>query len=43
MMRPYLTEQWYVNARELATPALAAVREGKPVRPAELKTPISSR
>jgi valyl-tRNA synthetase len=26
---PYLTDQWYVNAKELAKPAIAAVRSGK--------------
>ena len=29
VIEPYLTEQWYVNAHELAKPAIAAVREGK--------------
>ncbi len=29
VIEPYLTEQWYVNANELAKPALAAVRDGK--------------
>jgi valyl-tRNA synthetase len=29
IIEPYLTEQWYVNAQELAKPAIAAVREGK--------------
>jgi len=29
VIEPYLTEQWYVNAQELAKPAIAAVREGK--------------
>jgi valyl-tRNA synthetase len=29
VIEPYLTEQWYVNAAELAKPAIAAVREGK--------------
>ncbi len=29
VIEPYLTEQWYVNAHELAKPALAAVREGE--------------
>ena len=28
-IEPYLTDQWYVNAGELAKPAMAAVREGK--------------
>jgi valyl-tRNA synthetase len=28
-IEPWLTDQWYVNAAELAKPALAAVREGK--------------
>ena len=28
-IEPYLTDQWYVNAAELAKPAMAAVREGK--------------
>ncbi len=29
VIEPYLTDQWYVNAAELAKPAMAAVREGK--------------
>ena len=29
VIEPYLTEQWYVNAKTLAQPAIAAVREGK--------------
>src|SRR5690348_3521180 len=29
VIEPFLTDQWYVNAHELAKPALAAVREGK--------------
>ncbi|MDX2308250.1 MAG: valine--tRNA ligase [Hyphomicrobium sp.] len=29
VIEPWLTDQWYVNAAELAKPALAAVREGK--------------
>ena len=29
VIEPYLTDQWYVNAQELAKPAIAAVREGK--------------
>ncbi|WP_426168832.1 valine--tRNA ligase [Sandarakinorhabdus sp. DWP1-3-1] len=28
VIEPYLTDQWYVNAAKLATPALAAVRSG---------------
>ena len=28
VIEPYLTEQWYVNAAELAKPAIAAVRNG---------------
>ncbi len=28
-IEPFLTEQWYVNAAELAKPAIAAVREGR--------------
>ncbi|MDP2411762.1 MAG: valine--tRNA ligase [Pseudolabrys sp.] len=28
VIEPYLTEQWYVNAAELAKPAIAAVRDG---------------
>ncbi len=31
VIEPYLTDQWYVNAKELAKPAIAAVREGKTV------------
>jgi valyl-tRNA synthetase len=29
VIEPFLTEQWYVNAAELAKPAIAAVRDGK--------------
>jgi valyl-tRNA synthetase len=29
VIEPFLTEQWYVNAKELAKPAIAAVRAGK--------------
>jgi valyl-tRNA synthetase len=29
VIEPFLTDQWYVNARKLAEPAIAAVREGK--------------
>jgi valyl-tRNA synthetase len=29
VIEPFLTDQWYVNANELAKPAIAAVREGK--------------
>jgi valyl-tRNA synthetase len=29
VIEPYLTEQWYVDAKILASPALEAVREGK--------------
>jgi valyl-tRNA synthetase len=29
VLEPWLTEQWYVNAKSLAGPALAAVREGR--------------
>jgi valyl-tRNA synthetase len=29
VIEPWLTDQWYVDARTLAQPALAAVREGK--------------
>jgi valyl-tRNA synthetase len=29
VIEPYLTDQWYVNAKELAKPAIAAVRKGK--------------
>ncbi|HXZ22518.1 MAG TPA: valine--tRNA ligase [Pseudolabrys sp.] len=29
VIEPYLTDQWYVNAKELAKPAIAAVRTGK--------------
>jgi len=29
VIEPFLTDQWYVNATELAKPAIAAVREGK--------------
>jgi valyl-tRNA synthetase len=31
VIEPYLTDQWYVDARTLAQPALAAVREGRTV------------
>ena len=29
IIEPYLTDQWYVDAKTLAAPALAAVREGE--------------
>jgi valyl-tRNA synthetase len=29
VIEPYLTDQWYVNAKEMAKPAIAAVRQGK--------------
>jgi valyl-tRNA synthetase len=29
VIEPFLTDQWYVNAKELAKPAIAAVQEGK--------------
>jgi valyl-tRNA synthetase len=29
VVEPYLTDQWYVNAKEMAKPAIAAVRDGK--------------
>ncbi len=29
VIEPYLTDQWYVNAKKMAEPALAAVRSGK--------------
>ena len=29
VIEPFLTDQWYVNAAEMAKPAIAAVREGK--------------
>jgi valyl-tRNA synthetase len=29
VIEPYLTDQWYVNAKELAKPAIADVRNGK--------------
>ena len=29
VIEPYLTDQWYVNAKKLAEPAIAAVRAGK--------------
>ncbi|HEU5017905.1 MAG TPA: valine--tRNA ligase [Pseudolabrys sp.] len=29
VIEPFLTDQWYVNAEELAKPAIAAVREGR--------------
>jgi valyl-tRNA synthetase len=28
-IEPFLTDQWYVNAEELARPAMASVREGR--------------
>jgi valyl-tRNA synthetase len=28
-VEPFLTDQWYVNARELAKPAIASVKEGR--------------
>jgi valyl-tRNA synthetase len=31
VVEPYLTDQWYVDAKTLAAPAIAAVREGKTV------------
>jgi valyl-tRNA synthetase len=31
VVEPWLTDQWYVNAAELAKPAMAAVEEGKTV------------
>jgi valyl-tRNA synthetase len=31
VIEPYLTDQWYVDARTLAQPALAAVRDGRTV------------
>jgi len=31
VIEPFLTDQWYVNARALAEPAIAAVREGRTV------------
>ena len=31
VIEPYLTDQWYVDAKTLAEPAIAAVREGKTV------------
>ncbi|HEY7247358.1 MAG TPA: valine--tRNA ligase [Xanthobacteraceae bacterium] len=31
VIEPYLTDQWYVDARALAQPALAAVRDGRTV------------
>jgi valyl-tRNA synthetase len=31
VLEPYLTDQWYVDAKTLARPAMAAVREGKTV------------
>jgi valyl-tRNA synthetase len=30
-IEPYLTEQWYVNAKALATPAVASVKNGRTV------------
>ena len=37
VIEPFLTDQWYVNAKELAKPAIAAVREGQDqIRPEEL-------
>jgi valyl-tRNA synthetase len=29
VIEPFLTDQWYVNAKKLAEPAIAAVRDGK--------------
>ena len=29
VIEPWLTDQWYVDAKTLAAPALAAVRDGK--------------
>ena len=29
VIEPYLTDQWYVNAEEMAKPAIAAVRDGR--------------
>jgi valyl-tRNA synthetase len=29
VIEPFLTDQWYVNAQEMAKPAIAAVRDGK--------------
>lgn len=29
VIEPYLTDQWYVNAKELAKPAIQAVRDGR--------------
>ncbi|RDV01060.1 valine--tRNA ligase [Undibacter mobilis] len=29
VIEPFLTDQWYVNAQELAKPAIAAVRDGR--------------
>jgi valyl-tRNA synthetase len=31
ILEPYLTDQWYVDAKTLAAPAMATVREGKTV------------
>src|SRR6201987_5620648 len=31
LLEPYLTDQWYVDAKTLAQPAMTAVREGKTV------------
>jgi len=31
VLEPFLTDQWYVDAKTLAAPAMAAVREGKTV------------
>jgi valyl-tRNA synthetase len=31
VIEPYLTDQWYVNARELAEPAIEAVKRGRTV------------
>ena len=37
VIEPWLTDQWYVDAKTLAQPALAAVRDGKTkLRPEEL-------
>src|ERR1700732_5085496 len=31
VIEPYLTDQWYVDAKKLARPAIAAVREGRTI------------
>src|SRR5262249_46668767 len=31
VIEPYLTDQWYVDAKTLAQPAIAAVRDGRTV------------